>query len=39
MNFKSSRVEYPVETHNSNLREANLEANLTINDKSGLLEG
>lgn len=39
MNFKSSRVEYPVETHNAHFREANLEANLTVNDKSGLFEG
>ena len=38
MNFKSSRVEYPVETHNTNFREGNLEANLTVNDKSGLLD-
>ena len=38
MNFKSSRVEYPVESYNTNFREGNMEANLTLNDKSGLLQ-
>lgn len=33
MNFKSSRVEYPVETHKSNVENVNMEAKLSVNNK------